>query len=187
MHYTSDPNEFLQEQQRRMQQPVPHDRMGDAIPGLVIGLIGWCYCYVRPVFLVYLSPFLLGGLTGIARVVGKSWYESLPPRTLSLTPFTEEHVWKALGNSLGLGFLWLLVIGGVIGAIAAVAYGLYIANWVTRAVSAYYVFSGARALYYWLYDVHTDQPFGTIFLVCFLVAVASEGVHELWRAGRGED
>jgi hypothetical protein len=181
MKIHTDPNEFLKDQERRMQQPLPYDRMDNAIWGLAIGIMGWCYAYVRPVFLIYLAPFLLGGIAYIACAFGMSWYESLAHGTLSFTPFTEGQVLKAIGVFLGLAILFLLAIAGALGSIAAIAYGVYAANWVTRVVSAYYLFSGMRALYYWLYDVRTNHPFGTIFLICFAVSLASEGVQILWR------
>jgi hypothetical protein len=182
-----DADDYLKDQERRMQQPLPQDRTGDVLLKLLIGIIGWTYSYVRPVFLIYLAPFLLGGLAYIACALGVSWYESLAPGTLSFTPFTEGQVLKAIGHFLGLALIFLIAIAGVLGSIAAIAYGVYTANWVMRVVSAYYIVSGARALYYWFYDMRTDHPFGTIFLICFAISLASEGVQILWRKIRNSE
>ena len=156
------------------------ESFGWGVVRLLIYVCGWLFTYVQPVFFIYILPFLAVGASYIAHELAASWYQSLAPGTLSFSPVIQEHVLKAVGNSLGLGFLWLLVIASILGLIWAVARGLYEANWVTRVVSGYYIGSAGRVFYHWLRDVKTDDLFVTSFLICLAISTASEGVRRLW-------
>ena len=166
------------------------DSFGRSLYGLLLrGLfyvLVLSFKYVPAVFLVYFAPFLLGAVAYIAHSLATLWYHSLSVGTFSLTPFTVGQVLTLIGHSLGLGFLWLLVIVGVVGSLATIAGGGYIGSWGTRFASAYYVGSLARAIYWWGADGRGDPFFWNIFLVCFFISLLSEGIEALLLWNRRE-